>query len=241
MTEARFEDAGASHQGNPRRPARPHAPLPQLTIIDDAMKSWIARLLITTLAMAAGTGLALAKSPRLVDRPSDKDDVQACEMRLCTIVVRKPAQGDDLKCALAKTWTRAAVKYGAEAASMMTWNMGDARCSVQLNIGRGDLVAAMSQPDYTLQFAAHTASCDIVSDDQISKLNVTLAPKIVFKSGEAKKVWVNVKKVDGPSGLKTMVWTAAKLEDKLGLFHKPMIKEINKLLRQKCPEKLGKG
>jgi hypothetical protein len=209
--------------------------------IDEPMKRPLARLLITTLAVTAGAALAMAKSPRLEERPSDKDDVLACEMRLCTIVVRKPAQGDDLKCTLAKTWSREAVKYGAEAASMMSWNMGDARCTVQLSLPRADLVAAMSQPEHTFRFPEHTATCDIVSEDQVSKLKVTLAPKIDFKGGEARKVWVNVKKVDGPSGLKTMVWAAAKLEDKLGLFHKPMLKEINKLLRQKCPEKVGKG
>lgn len=183
---------------------------------------------------------ALAEPPRLKEPPGEKDALLACERRLCGMVVDKPAGGDDLKCALSKTWPRETVNAGAEAATHMSATFGDARCVVPLSLSRAAVVGAVSQPDYALQFPEHTVTCDVVVSERVEKVHVTLAPKIVFAGGEAKKVWVNVKKVDGPSSIKAMVWTAAGLEDKLGLFHKTMIKEINKFLHKKCPGKVGK-
>ncbi|MBS0243156.1 MAG: hypothetical protein JSS20_13340 [Proteobacteria bacterium] len=183
----------------------------------------------------------VAKILRLDDPPADKTEIQACEKRLCTMVLTKKREGEDLQCALGKTWPKEVVKYGAESASHGTWSMGDARCTVPFHLSRAMIAGAMLDPEATVQFPEHTVSCHVIVEEEIENVHVRLAPKIVFKNGEAKKVWVNVKKVDGPGNIKAMVWTAASLEDKLGLFHKRMLREINKLLHEKCPEKHGKG
>jgi hypothetical protein len=202
------------------------------------LSSLAAGLLLASIIAASS---AFAKSPRLEEPPGEKDNLLACEKRLCGLVVDRPASGDDLKCALAKTWPRDTVNAGAQAASHMPATLGDARCSLPLQLSRAAIVGAVSQPEYTFQFPQHTVTCDVVMDERIEKVYVTLAPKIVFANGEARKVWVNLKKVDGPGGIKAMVWAAASLEDKLGLFHKTMLKEINKFLHKKCPAKAAKS
>jgi len=176
---------------------------------------------------------------RLPERPGDKDELQACERRLCTLVVRKPANGDDLKCALAKTWAREAVKTGAEAAAAMNWTYGDVRCTLPLAVPRGAIVAAVSDGRQTFEVPEQKATCEVAREGGVDTVKVSFAPRIEFKGGEARKVWVNLKSVEGPGGIKAMLWAAANLEDKLGLFHKPLVKEINKFL-QKCPEKLAR-
>lgn len=206
-----------------------------------------ARLFTIGLILAASTAVAavaVAKPPQLHEEPAEKEQLLACEKRLCRIVVDRPASGEDLRCTLTKTWPHDQVKAGAEAASRMSWSMGGARCTVPFMLPRQALVSALVDQNQTLQFPEHTVTCDVAIEEKLEKVYVTLSPKIVFQKGEAQKIWVNVKKVDGPTSIKTMVWAAATIEDKLGLFHKTMLKEVNKFLHQRCPERVnerGKG
>jgi hypothetical protein len=62
-----------------------------------------------------------------------------------------------------------------------------------------------------------------------------LAPKIVFRNGRADKIWVNLKKVEGPSSITFTVQTAAQFADTFGLFHRRMIKSINRYIERHCP------
>jgi hypothetical protein len=64
-----------------------------------------------------------------------------------------------------------------------------------------------------------------------------LAPKIIFKNGRAEKVWINLKKVDGPVSVKATIWTVARLEDSIGIFHRQMIKSMNKFVEKSCAKK----
>jgi len=67
-----------------------------------------------------------------------------------------------------------------------------------------------------------------------------LAPKLKFKNGRVKKVWINVKEVHGPPLLSSLIWTTAKLEDGLGIFHREMVHEINDFVHNKCAKRHGK-
>ena len=67
-------------------------------------------------------------------------------------------------------------------------------------------------------------NCVVERDQQLKPVIIKLAPKLEFKNGKADKVWINLKEIEGPDDIKGTVWTAAKLEDTLGIFHAPMIK-----------------
>ena len=71
-------------------------------------------------------------------------------------------------------------------------------------------------------------------------MSAVLLSKITFKDGRAKTAWINLKDVEGPSTMKGMAFTVAKLEDGLGLFHKGLIKAINEQITTKCA-KLAAG
>jgi hypothetical protein len=62
-----------------------------------------------------------------------------------------------------------------------------------------------------------------------------VAPKIVFRNGRAEKIWVNLKSIDGPTSISYTVQTAAQLADTFGLFHRQMIKSINRYIERHCP------
>ena len=160
--------------------------------------------------------------------------IKACDKRLCTILVQKNAKGDDLRCNLTKTWARSTIK---EADShKLSWAFGDAQCSVDINLSRAVLVSALTEDRRKLRVPPHTVNCVIEQDGKLEKVTATLAPKIEFRDGKAEKVWVNLTNVEGPAGIKATMQTAAQLADTLGLFHRRMIKSINRYVERHCPK-----
>lgn len=160
--------------------------------------------------------------------------IKACDKRLCTILMQKNAKGDDLRCSLTKTWARSTIK---EADShKLSWAFGDAQCSVDINLGRAVLVSALTDDHRKLRVPPHTVNCVVEQNGKLEKVTATLAPKIEFRDGKAEKVWVNLTNVEGPAGIKATMQTAAQLADTLGLFHRRMIKSINRYVERHCPK-----
>jgi hypothetical protein len=95
----------------------------------------------------------------------------------------------------------------------------------------------MTSESFTYEVPAHTAQCVVEENKEVSTVTVRLAPKIVFKNGRAEKVWINLKNVDGPVSVKATIWTVAKLEDSIGIFHRQMIKSMNKFIEKGCAKK----
>jgi len=160
--------------------------------------------------------------------------IEACDKRLCTILMQKNAKGDDLRCKVTKTWARSTIK---EADShKLSWAFGDARCSVDINLNRAYLVAVLTGAGRKFFVPPHTVHCVVEQDGKLEKVTATLSPKIHFKDGKAEKVWVNLKEVDGPPGIRATLLAAAQLADSLGLFHRQMIKAINRYIDRHCPK-----
>src|SRR5262245_53239723 len=129
----------------------------------------------------AGALLALAAfaAPPVValeEGAGEKKAIDACDKRLCTIVQRKDPTGDDLKCALTKTWARSTLKEGDQ--RDVKWTFGDARCSVQLNLSRAKIVEALTGERVKLWIPAHTANCIVEEDGKVQNVTATVAPKI---------------------------------------------------------------
>lgn len=194
-----------------------------------------ARTSLAVLVAAALTSGLLGTSPAraLEEQRGEEAAIKACDQRLCTILMQKNPKGDDLKCTLTKTWAMSKIK---EADSpKLSWGFGDARCSVDINLSRATLVSALTSPQKKLRVPPHTANCVVEQDGKLEKVTAVLAPKIVFKDGRADKVWVNLKSVEGPASIQLTLLTAAQLADSLGLFHRRMIKSINRYIERHCP------
>jgi hypothetical protein len=195
---------------------------------------------VALLLSAAGATLLLMTLGSLPVRALDEQAgegkaIDACEKQLCTMLLQKKSVGSDLKCQLTKTWQQSTIKEAES--NTVKWNYGDARCSVDLNITRAAIVSAMTSESFTFEVPAHTAHCVVQEDKEVSTVTVRLAPKIVFKNGRAEKVWINLKNVDGPVSVKATIWTVAKLEDSIGIFHRQMIKSMNKFVEKGCAKK----
>jgi len=183
-------------------------------------------------------GLLSASAARALEEQSgEAQAIQACEQRLCALLQQKDAKGEDLKCALTKTWAKSTIKEADQAS--LQWGFGDARCTVQINISRALIAAALTSggKEHKFWVPPHTANCIVEEGGVARPLTATLAPKIVFKDGKAEKVWVNLISVEGPVGIKGTLVAAAELTDKVGIFHRPMLKSVNRFIHRHCPSK----
>jgi hypothetical protein len=198
------------------------------------------RLMIRSSARfcALATGIcALSSAHALEEQAGEKKALDACDRKLCTMLVEKNAAGEDLKCSLTKTWAKATIKSAETQATK--WGFGDARCSVQLSIGRAELIAAVTQPEYRLKTAPQTVDCVIEEDGGTKPIRATLAPKIEFRNGRAEKVRINLQKIDGPVAVTSVLSAAASLEDRIGLFHRSMVKSVNRYIGKHCAKLLA--
>ncbi len=202
-----------------------------------------ARMVAVTAAMPLVAGLMALAAPALAldVLPNEKATRDACERRLCEIVLERKIAGPPLACNMVKTWDRDKIKKNGKKKAL-TWGFGDARCQVAISMTRAEIVPALVEPSYTLQFAKQTVACKIEdSEKKLTDLTVEAAPKIKFKDGNAHKVWINVTDVKGEGMVTGLVWTVSKLADGLGMFHKDTLKEINKFVHEKCIEEYGPG
>lgn len=193
-------------------------------------------------ALISAVVLAPARPALALDvLPGERATRDACERKLCEIVLDRKLSGAPLRCDMVKTWDRTKIKKSG-AKKAISWGFGDARCEVKLDIPRATIVPALESAKHTVQFERQTVDCKIEDGERkLTTLQVEAAPKIKFKDGRAYKVWINVRDVRGDSGLKSLVWAVSKLADGLGIFHKDSLKEINKLLYETCENEYGKG
>ncbi|NJO23906.1 MAG: hypothetical protein HC868_14505 [Sphingomonadales bacterium] len=182
---------------------------------------------------------AAAVSARALDVGKDeKEQLEACERELCTIVVKREA-GGDLQCSMQKTWAGSKIKQGVEE-KKLTWSLGDVRCSTKLEAKRQEIVDALTKPQFEWKLPAHKVQCEVEREKEVLPISVALAPRIQFKDGKAAKVWLGIGEIQAPAVVKGAIWTAAQLEDTFGVVHSDLIKEINRFVYERCPKRLAK-
>jgi hypothetical protein len=183
-------------------------------------------------ALAGVFGVASAAFAVQPD-PAEGDKLKACEKAICTIATKKEAAGSDLSCALGKTWTKDQIKSGIEK-KKVSWSLGDAQCNLDVKLSRAALIDALNKPDAVVEFGSHVVKCVVDREGKETPISITMAPKITFKGGQAVTASLGIKEIDAPSVVKGAIWTAATLEDNVGLFHSDILKNVNNFLGPNC-------
>jgi hypothetical protein len=187
--------------------------------------------------MAAAT---LSVPAHALEEPAGEwPQLEACEKKLCTMILDKKAQGEDLTCSVSKTWASDTIK-GGESKSVK-WGFGDARCTTSVKLTNADVVNALTKPAHAISVSKQAVRCEIERDGELKPVTAVASPRIEFKNGKADKIWINLEQLDGPADVKGTIWTAAELEDTLGIFHRNMVKQVNKFMTKRCWEKYGPG
>lgn len=191
---------------------------------------------LTASCLAASFGLATPAAA--IDlAPNEKDRLKQCERTLCRMILLKEKSGKDLNCDLTKTWQKSSIEKGGD--KKISWGFGDAQCTTEVKLPRATILAALTLKKATIMLQRQTATCKVERSGKIETVRAVLSPKLKLKNGRADKLWINLKEIDGPADIKGTVWTAAGLADSLGLFHRSMIKGINKFAYRKCQQKFG--
>lgn len=174
----------------------------------------------------------------LEPRKDEKDKISACERSLCSLIVSKKPVAGDLQCPLSKVWASKTLKDGSK---KLRWGFGAARCEVDLKVARDMIVGALSAEEIKLTLPDHTVHCEVEREGSVDKARITLAPVIEFRKGVAKKIWVNVTDIKAPGVIKGFVWSAAQIQDSVGLYHRQMIKAVNRFITEQCPKVVAGG
>ncbi len=191
-----------------------------------------------TVALLGAIGMALSvsltgTSAAFDERPGEKDALMACEAKLCEIVAKKNPTGKDLACSVGKTWKHEKIRAGI--GGRVAWHWGDARCSGEIVVPRALFLEALTRPEAKVHVPLHRVNCELErSSGGPAHVVITLAPTLQLKGGEVKKVWINVKSVEAPTMVKGAIWAVARLENSVGIFHRDIVKGINRFVREKC-------
>ena len=70
----------------------------------------------------------------------------------------------------------------------------------------------------------------------MTSVKITLSPKLTFKDGSVTAATLGVGTIEAPAVVRGVIWSAAKIEDNIGLFQGQLLKEINKFIHERCPE-----
>ncbi len=207
--------------------------------MDVQTKMLSVRVAGAAIAFLIGAAAPFGKAMALEPRADEKSRIKACEKSLCQVVVaKKPANGD-LQCPLSKVWSKKTMKEGS--AKKLRWGFGAAKCEVDLKVPRDMIVGALSAAEIKVTLPTHTVECEVERENSVDKAQITLAPIIEFKDGKAKKIWVNVTDIKAPGVIRGVVWSAAQLEDSVGIFHRRMLKSVNKFITEECPKVVAGG
>lgn len=190
----------------------------------------------TMAAMALSAGFATFGA--VAQDAAEKQTLLKCEKDICGIIVGKEKAGADLNCDLTKTWAKEDIEKGAKEKSL-SWGFGTAQCKLKVAVKRGDVVTALTTPEYTLKIDKQSVACEIERGAEKYPIKMTLAPELKFKDGKNTGVSLKINDIEGTSLVKGVVWTAATLEQNFGLFESDLVKEVNKFIEKQCPKRLA--
>src|SRR5262249_48718812 len=133
----------------------------------------------------------------------------------------------DIACHVIKSWRKEQlVKLVAKV--KVTWPYDGAQCFTDLSVSRGDLVKAMTTPKAEVQFAKHTVKCSIKAEkDGTTNFSFELAPKVTFENGKAVKAQADWGKIEGPTLIKSALWTATAADNTVNILSGSIVDEVN--------------
>lgn len=155
-------------------------------------------------AIAVSLAAIAAPAFALEENSDEKKKLKTREKVLCAISLSKGASGDDLTCALSKTWATDNIKKGANTKSL-SWGFGDAGCILDLKAARANLVSSLTKPGHKFEVKPYAINCLIERGDDVTKIDVTLAPKVTFNDGKPAKTDLNITKVDASTVISTVI------------------------------------
>lgn len=167
---------------------------------------------------------------------AEMEAIAQCDRALCGILRTPGADGPPLRCDVGWMFYKEQIEKVARSKRLI-WPLGDARCTVKLDIERALIARAMTQDRYTLKPPRQPASCEVEYRGERYPITMQLAPEIQFDHGRATSIKLGVQDIQANIVMKALLWSAARLESNFGLFQTDFLTALNSYVEQHCRAK----
>jgi hypothetical protein len=200
---------------------------------------------ITAMTMLTGPAAAQDVDKALEARmEKEKAERRGCKITICDTARNHKADGGDIACSVVKTWPAGDLRDNI-LKGKLDWPWGNAQCRVDVKIERKMLAQALSSPNMEAKLAKQTVTCTLDQKGGSEKYNISFAitPTVTFAGGKATKATLNWSDIQGSALAKGAVWSAATLDNNVGVFEGTTVEQINAFFGPRCDEvkdELGK-
>jgi hypothetical protein len=211
------------------------------------MRKTARRNMLALLALAAWTavpgpvlaqensGASAASPPETEEERRERETRTACAITICSTLHNQRPDAGEAACKVTKTWRKELLtKLLAQA--KLTWPWGYARCTTNLKLDRGQLVKAMTEPEFEVNLEKHHVSCEIESEKGNYEIGLDVAPKVTFKQGKATGAKLNWGKIEAPALAKSALWSATAADNAFGFLQTTVVEDVNRFIDARCME-----
>lgn len=215
-----------------------------------ALRALHAAALATGLITAVTMPFAAPAMAQEVDKAlearmeKEKADRRGCKIAICDAARNKKADGPDIACTVVKTWAASDLR-NTILKGKLDWPWGHAQCTADIKIERKMLAQALGAGTLDAKLARQAVNCTLDQKGGSDKYSISfvLTPTVTFSGGKATKATLNWSDIQGSALAKGAVWSAATLDNNVGLFEGTTVEQINTFFDARCDEvkdELGK-
>jgi hypothetical protein len=174
--------------------------------------------------------------PLTPEELAEKKAREACKVDVCRAFHSTEAAGSDIACNVIKSWRKEQLTKLVQKIKV-SWPYAGARCSTDLKINRADIVKAMTAPKADVAFATHKVTCSIANEGKPSTdFSFELTPTVSFENGKAVSAKAHWGKIDGPTLIKSALWTATAADNTVNVLSGSIVEELNTFVTKRCDE-----
>ncbi len=179
--------------------------------------------------------LSSSKIDLTPEEAAEREGRRACKAALCA-AFRNPANGQNVSCSVKKSLRKEQLEKIVSKAKV-SWPWGRVVCNADLKADRAALSSALAAEKQLVKFAPHTVTCDIEHDgEEPSKITAEMTPEVTFEKGKATKSVMNWGKVEGPTLVKGLMWTATATDNTVNVLGSMITADVNDFVTAKCDE-----
>lgn len=194
--------------------------------------------LATFASDAPAADTATLSSPKVDLTPeeqAEREGRRACKAALCA-AFRNPANGQNVACSVKKSLRKEQLQKIVSKAKV-SWPWGRVVCNADLKADRTALSSALAADKQTIKFEPHKVACSIERDGEApSNITAEMTPEVTFEKGKATKAVMNWGKVEGPTLVKGLMWTATATDNTVNVLGAMVVDDMNDFVTAKCDE-----
>jgi len=168
---------------------------------------------------------------------SEKEELAArrtCKIATCAALHNRNP-GPDVSCNLTRSWRKDQLEKVVSKAKV-AWPWEGVRCHGQIRLSRDQLAKAVSEPRYEAAFERQAVACQIDRGTENTEITLEFTPKVTFENGKAVKASVNWGKIEAPSMVRNVLWTATVADNTFNVLQSNLVQEVNEFIGVKCEE-----